>query len=160
MKNTINITIISVLAVMFMSMSGCKKDKKKGCMDPISINYDSSAEEDDGSCKYGGTGGSTTIVAKPQHHGVSIISKIGYVDSAYVKFNTQDFPGSNASAYDLVLPGEEGEDHVHIPNMKPGKYYILMTGYDSTINMRVIGGIPYTLTESSGEVDIVVPVTE
>jgi len=129
-------------------------------MDPISLKYDASAEEDDGSCTYGGTGGNTTIVAKPQHHTVPIISKVGYPDSAFVKFNAENSPGSSASAYDLILAGEVGEDHVHIEGLKPGKYYIFMTGYDSTINQRVTGGIPYILTQSAGEVDLAVPVSE
>lgn len=141
-------------------LPACKKDVKKGCKDPNSISYDPEAEEDDGSCKYAGTGGNTTIIAKPEHHGVPIISKIGYVDSAFVKFNTQNFPGTSASSYDLVIAGEEGENHVHIPNLKPGKYYILMTGFDSTIVQRVSGGIPYILTQTSGEVVVTVPVTE
>lgn len=134
--------------------------KKKGCTDPISINYDADAKDDDGSCEYAGTGGNTTIVAKPEHHGTPIVSKIGWVDSAYVKFNTQDSPGSNPANYDLVLAGEEGEDHVHITGMKPGKYYIYMTGFDSTIVQRVAGGIPVTITQTSGEVDQVIPVSE
>ncbi|MEP7263797.1 MAG: hypothetical protein ABI772_04840 [Bacteroidota bacterium] len=145
------------LASSILMVSSCKK---KGCTDPISINYDNDAKDDDGSCEYAGTGGSTTIVAMPQHHGVPIVSKISYPDTAYVKFNAEGSPGINASAYDLILPGEEGEDHVHIEGLKPGKYFILMTGYDSTINQRVIGGIPYTLTQTSGEVDLPIPVTE
>jgi hypothetical protein len=150
-------------ALFFLALCLCgvsMQCKKKGCTDPISINYDKDAKDDDGSCEYGGTGGSTTIVAKPQHHGVPIVSKIGWVDSAYVKFNTEDSPGSSPSSYDLVLAGEEGEDHVHIEGMKPGKYYIYMTGFDSTITKRVSGGIPVTVTQSSGEVDVPIPVSE
>ena len=155
------INLVSCLvAVALLSTTTISCKKKKGCKDPISIKYDSDAEEDDGSCEYGGTGGNTTIVVKPQHHGVAIISKVGYVDSAFVKFNATNSPGTSASSYDLVIAGEEGEDHVHIPNLRPGKYYIMMTGFDSTIVQRVSGGIPYTLTQTSGEVDLAVPVTE
>jgi hypothetical protein len=134
--------------------------KKKGCTDPDSINYDSGADVDDGTCEYGGTGGNTTIVAKPEHHGMPIIGHVNYVDSAFIKFNTQESPGSNPANYDWVFAGEEGEDHVHIQGMKPGKYYIYMTGLDTTIGERVFGGIPVTVTQSSGEVEIVVPVSE
>jgi len=154
------ILVLCALSAISLFLIPSCKDKKEGCTDPLSINYDPDAEKDDGSCTYGGTGGNTTIVAKPQHHGVPIISKIGYVDTAYVKFNAVNSPGTNPSAYDLVIAGEEGEDHVHIPNMKTGKYYIYMTGFDSTIVQRVSGGIPVTITQSSGEVDVEVPVSE
>jgi hypothetical protein len=152
--------LLTSIIVAIAIVPSCKKDKKKGCMDPISINYDEEAEEDDQSCMYAGTGGSITLVAKPEHHGVPIISKVGYPDSAFIKFNAVNSPGSNASAYDLVLAGEVGEDHVHIEGLKPGKYYIFMTGMDSTGPYRVFGGIPITLTQSSGEVVVRVPVAE
>lgn len=148
--------LIFVAGILSLAFS-CKK--KEGCTDPISFNYDADAEKDDGSCEYAGTGGNTTIVAKPRHHGTPIVGQAGYVDSAFVKFNTQENPGSLA-AYDLVIAGDPGEDHVHIPNLKRGKYYILMTGFDSTVNERVVGGIPYTLSQASGEVELVIPVTE
>ena len=152
------ILLILTLSVCIFVIPSCKK--KKGCTDPISIKYDSDAEEDDGTCEYAGTGGNTTIVALPKHHGAAITSSSTYLDSAYIKFNTLESPGSDPSSYDLVLAGEEGEDHVHLPGMKPGKYYIRMTGFDTSISERVVGGIPYTLTQSSGEVDVNVPVTE
>jgi hypothetical protein len=156
MKNKI-LALVALALVLGMN-SGCSK--KKGCRDPLSISYDSKAEEDDGSCLYAGLGGNTTIVAKPKHHGVPIINKVGYPDSAFVKFNATESPGTKAGNYDKIFVGEAGEDHVHLTGLKPGKYYIMMTGFDSTIVQRVSGGIPYILTQASGEIEIVVPVTE
>ncbi len=131
-----------------------------GCMDPNGLNYDQYANIDDGSCQVAGSGGNTTIVAFPQHHGAPIFSHTNYRDTAYVKFNAQEFPGTNPSLYDLTFIGEDGEDHVHLEELKAGKYYIYMVGLDTTIMERVTGGIPYVLTQTSGEVDLIVPVTE
>ena len=139
-------------------LPGCSK--KKGCTDPISINFDQEAEEDDGSCSYAGTGGNVTIAAFPKHHNMPMSSDSNYVDSAFVKFNATNSLGSNASAYDLIVPGEPGEDHVHIEGLKTGKYFIFMTGFDTLISQRVSGGIPDVITQSSGEIDLVVPITE
>jgi hypothetical protein len=112
-------------------------------------------------CDEAGTGGSKTIAAFPQHHTKPIISQPGYVDSAFVKFNTQDFPGTSPSDYDLVLAGEEGEDHVHIEGLKCGDYFIYMTGFDTSLPHRVTGGIPYHIDENApSEIDLNVPVTE
>ena len=67
-------------------------------MDTISINYNPDLEEDDGSCEYAGTGGNVTIVEFPKHHGADTRPY-----HAYLKFNTQEFPGSNPSSYDLDI---------------------------------------------------------
>jgi hypothetical protein len=112
-------------------------------------------------CKEAGSGGTTTIAAFPKHHDTPIVSVVGKLDTAYVKFNTQDFPGDNPAAYDLVIPGEAGEEHVHIENLKCGDYFIFMTGFDTFINERVTGGIPYSIPEDApSEIDLNVPVTE
>ncbi len=134
--------------------------RKKGCMDTLCINYDSLAEVDDGSCIYAGTGGSNFIVAKPRHHGLPIINLTGYSDSAFIKFNTQQFPGDSTSVYDLVLTGIAGEDHVRISGLKPGKYYFYLTGFDIIINERVFGGMPVIIPNTADTIELIVPVSE
>jgi hypothetical protein len=131
-----------------------------GCMNPLSINYNAAATVDNGSCQLAGSGGNTTIVAKPQHHGVPIFNQLNYFDTAYVKFSTQNFPGPDPAFYDTLFAGASGEDHVTIPGMKTGYYYIWMAGFDTTIALRVTGGLPLKLTQASGQVNIIIPVTE
>ena len=156
---TTSVKILFSLIIIASLTAGC--GKKEGCTNSMALNYDSDAEEDDGSCQLAGLGGNTTIVAMPTHHGEPIINHTNYRDTAYVKFNTQSFPGTDPSLYDLVVIGEHvGEEHVHIEGLKPGKYFIYMVGLDTTISQRVEGGIPCILTQASGEVDVEVPVTE
>jgi hypothetical protein len=107
------------------------------------------------SCKKAGTGGANTLVISPEHHGVAIKGA-----TAYLKFDTKEQPGTEASDYDLVEIGEQKEDHIHVEGLKPGKYYIYCVGYDSTIFQIVKGGIPLTVKSKSGETMISVPVTE
>ena len=107
-----------------------------------------------------GTGGGLTLVVYPQHHGVSIPNQDNYRDTVMVKFNTQEFPGAGPSLYDLVVAGDSAEDHVHIPGLTCGDYYIYAVGFDTTQNKRVTGGMPFSTSATSGEVIVHLPVTE
>jgi hypothetical protein len=123
------------------------------------VSVISCKDDDDDECN-AGTGGNVTIVAKPEHHLDPVISLPSYPDSAFVKFNAQEFPGDNPALYDLVVAGESPEDHVLIEGLKCGKYFIFMTGFDTSIQERVKGGIPVQIIQTSGERIIKVPVTE
>lgn len=107
-----------------------------------------------------GDGGSLTIVATLKHHTMVIPNQTTYSDSVFVKFNADELPGTQASDYDKIFVGEAGEDHVHLAGLKCGDYYLYAVGYDTTINERVTGGIPFSTDVESGEVDVNIPVTE
>lgn len=147
MKN--DLLLYSLVLVSIAIIQSCKK-KKVGCTDPISINYDVDADKDDGSCTYAGTGGNTTVLAYPTRNGIAIVSKIGWVDSAFIKFNAIESPGLNPTDYDLLVAGQVGEDHIRIEGLKTGKYYFYVTGFDSTIVQRVSGGTALFITQNYG----------
>ena len=110
------------------------------------------------SCKEkctGGSGGSTTIVAFPKHHGAD--TKPLW---AFVKFNTNEFPGANPASYDLQIAGDTTENHIELENLKCGDYYIYMMAIDPGINDTVVGGVPFSTEQTSGEVNATVAVTE
>lgn len=135
MKSSIIILSIVLAATI---ISSCKKEKK---------------------CE-AGTGGSVTLVAFPKHHSVPIYNQATYLDTVYLKFNTQELPSGGLSAFDTYFVGSVGDADVHCTGLKCGDYYIVATGFDTTINERVFGGIPFTITAESGEVDVNIPVVE
>lgn len=123
------------------------------------VIYLSSCKKKD-ECK-AGTGGSVTLKLNPQHHGVAVGGRTDYPDSAFLKFDAADFPGTNSSNYDIVAAGNGGDNYVKVSGLKCGQYFIYMTGFDtSSWHVRVVGGIPYNFSQTTGEVIVTVPVTE
>src|SRR5688572_13861322 len=115
--------------------------------------------DEDDDCN-AGQGGNLTLVVHLEHHGAPIYSQGNYRDTVMVKFNTQEFPGASPSLYDIVMVGDSGESHVHIPGLNCGEYYLFATGFDTTISQRVFGGRPISTAESAGELGVDVSVTE
>lgn len=114
------------------------------------------------SCQKAGMNGGTTLVVFAKHHGNVIPNKIGYQDSVYIKFNTEELPTDPTHNYDVVIVGDIGEDHVHCPGLHTGKYFIFVTGWDTTINARVMGGMAIKIKykQRNDEIDQDVAVVE
>ncbi len=142
MKNKIIYSLLSIFLSFSLMSTSCKKKDE---------------------CE-AGTGGNLTVVAYLKHHGRIIANQPGHPDTVWLKFNTQNAPGSGVSNYDKFFVGEEGEDHVHISGLKCGDYYFYAAGQDTTLdtiqNPHVVGGIPFTTDKTSGEVEFDIPVSE
>ncbi|HTL83375.1 MAG TPA: hypothetical protein VL651_16785 [Bacteroidia bacterium] len=113
------------------------------------------------SCKKAGTDGNTTVVVFAKHHGMTIPNHVGYPDTVYVKFNSQE-AASSLSDFDTYFVGEVGEDHIHCTNLHTGNYYLFVAGKDTTINQRVVGGMAIKIKhkDRNQEIDQDVAVTE
>jgi hypothetical protein len=88
-----------------------------------------------------------------QHQGMAIPNLPNYPDSVFVKYNTDVFPGSDPSLYNVYFTGISGEPFVNctffyhpIPLCENEfSLYIFATGKDASNNQRVTGGIPITI---------------
>ncbi len=113
-------------------------------------------------CTKEGLDGDATLVVKPAHHGDPIISTVAYRDSVFVKFNVTEVPADPTRDYDALIVGEVGEDHIHVEHPTKGNYSIFCTGWDTSINERVTGGVTIEIKrkERKDEIVVNVPVTE
>jgi hypothetical protein len=99
------------------------------------------------SCKKAGLDGDATMVVYVKHHEAIIKNHVSYPDTVYLEFNATEAPPS-LSDYDTYVVGTVGEDHIHIPNMHTGKYYVFATGMDSAGPYRVTGGMAIRIKRS------------
>lgn len=113
-------------------------------------------------CKKNGPGGKTKVIVSLQHHGNVIKNHFTYPDTVFVKFKASDLPGLDVKDYDAYFTGVEGEDHVDLGSLRPGKYYLYGVGMDSTGPYRVRGGLAIVVgkTAKKKELSIALPVTE
>ncbi len=113
-------------------------------------------------CAKEGLDGDATLVVKPQHHHVPIVSTAAYPDSVFMKFGVTEIPENATTDYDALIVGEVGEDHIHIEHVKQGDYSIYCTGWDTSINQRVTGGVIVKIKrkERKDEIVVEVPVVE
>lgn len=107
-----------------------------------------------------GTPGNLTIKVSLQHHEHILVNLKNYRDTIYVKYNTQDYQGSDPAAYDTTYIGEYQDSFVRLTNLKCGKYYLFAVGMESTHFVRVYGGIPFSTVLKEGEVSVTIPVAE
>lgn len=106
-----------------------------------------------------GSGGDFHIHATLKHHNKIIYSQSTYLDTVYVKYNSLNSPGENLALYDTFFIGSLSNEMIMISSLKCGDYYLLGAGYDTSVQSRVVGGLPITLGNSQ-TTDIIIPVTE
>ena len=95
-----------------------------------------------------------------KHHGVLISGA-----TVYVKYNAEEFPGTDPSLYDeskVCGTTGHGIGHAHFEGLDAGNHYFYSVGYDSTIMDDVMGCIGLKIEESSvkQDLDLDIPVTE
>jgi hypothetical protein len=111
-KHLISFSFIT-LTLIGITTSSCKKDKIKGCMNPVATNYSSSVTEDDGSCtfkrdKFIGTySGSRfcSIVLSDTSMNLQIVAD----GSEYTKVALNDFPESGSIVKATVNSQDENK---------------------------------------------------
>lgn len=113
-------------------------------------------------CAKEGLDGDATLVVKPAHHGTPIVSTAAYKDSVFIKFGATEIPADPTRDYDAVIVGAVGEDFIRVEHLKWGYYTVYCTGWDTSINQRVTGGVKAQIERKERKLEMVldVPVTE
>jgi hypothetical protein len=108
------------------------------------------------SCKKGGTGGNTTVVAIVTHHG-KVISGA----KVFIKYGSYNFAGTDTSKYNArQLTGIDG--YTYFNSLSKGYYSFYAVGYDSTAKESVTGNaeLKIKLKDKGAQLELTVPVVE
>ncbi len=110
-----------LIAFTLLAMAGCKK--KEGCTDPSSLNYNQSAEKNDGSCAYiAGTFSSSDQFSTPGiYYTMTISGSTGLIFTNLA--DEFDNISGTRNGTSIIIP-----KHTHIAN-RNGYYYDLVSGY-------------------------------
>ncbi|HET7819638.1 MAG TPA: hypothetical protein VFL70_10055 [Bacteroidia bacterium] len=106
------------------------------------------------SCTKEGPGGKIIIKGRVMHHEQPIPNA-----TVYIKYGTQDSPGSNITYYDANVKADANANY-QFNNLRRGEYYLFGVGFDSTIVEQVSGGIPVKVKNKEETVTLDVPVVE
>ncbi len=114
------------------------------------------------SCCKPGTGGEANLIVTLQHHGNSIKSKVGWVDTVFVKFNATELGNTAPGNFDKYFVGTTGTYTIGCDGLKCGKYFLYGTAMDSAGPYRVTGGLPFVIKHKDRKqsLDVTLAVTE
>lgn len=106
-------------------------------------------------CKKNELGGKSTIRGNVAHHSKAIANA-----TVYIKFDTQDFPGSDVSKYDAKVSADISGNY-EFAEVYKGEYYLYAVGEDfaTPAPYLVVGGLP-TRVRYNETVVLNIPVTE
>jgi len=106
------------------------------------------------SCKKEGLGGKATITGSVLHHSLPIPNAV-----IYIKYGTNELPGTDPSAYDASVTADANAKF-EFKDLRKGKYYLFSIGYDSAIFQTVRGGMPVEIKKKSESKNIDLAVVE
>ncbi|MCB9232061.1 MAG: hypothetical protein H6581_10380 [Bacteroidia bacterium] len=105
-------------------------------------------------CGKEGFGGNAQVTGLVRHHSKAIPNA-----TVYIKFDATESPGTDAALYDASVEADEFGAYT-VSELKRGDYFFFGSGYDSTISLPVVGGIPVHIDGNKDQLTINVPVTE
>ncbi len=106
------------------------------------------------SCKKEGTGGKASVTGKILHHSLPVPNA-----TVYIKYGTQEFPGTEPSAYDASVTAGSDAKYT-FSDLRKGNYYLFSIGYDTAISQTVRGGVPIGIKSKTESLTSDIPVTE